>query len=418
MMPSGTLKGKREETRDEKRVRLTQGGSGVFRSAQTRLSDPTPLSDVVSVFTYTYSGADNYPEEVRAALAAAIIREFNDSGKMNDKVTMSYILTVLGLIFPDTYEKLMKSNAGSFKTTEVNINIIPIIKHLEHIFSDDDDEDEGDTAAAESSAAGGQGTVSRSKVLMSDLNLGICTVSVHSENVGAPLEVVAGRWAIEMFPIGKNVSLENMDGFRVNRVRALVGSRNWDASIENAYFKGSMTPTFPILKSVETSFNTFLAIRSKLANEWIDWIQSANTTSKMTFASVIRLTDGYGLGGASMILDLLSAYPIIYQFPDLKPAAEKFMTALEEFEGETGSKRGFVKVLYGPKYTLFSNSTKGALLRVAVLYAQQTNPTMSRFLSDVSHSDETFRRLNKFLIANDELPISGDSNAGKTGASV
>lgn len=362
----------------------------MFRSATAIHSAPTTTTGGMMRVGYV-----KYPAagpEGRYALAITLIKLYNKGGPQGYETTASYILTVGDLIFPGLVESV-RLTAG--------IEIATISNSTDPDWFDEDFDYDNSNK-----------TVAARKT--SHLDIGLFTdVSVPGELFGLDEAVIAGRWGVEMFPIGKNVSALNLTAFTVNRCRAIIQKYELSDAAQR-FFRDDYSPTLAVLKAISTTFTVYPPLRLGLASVWISWLNSTNTIGNAAFSTTFQLTDGYGFNAPDQINNLLIAYPILVEYPPLAPLINKYRAALAEYLSKPAVDRGFLKVKYGDKYALFKESNRGMLIKVAIIYARQSSETIGKFINTDDAVDFT-NALNVWLIARGQEPIKG---VGKTEGSA
>lgn len=370
--------------------------SSVFKSKLTTAPQGAIASNLeLSYFTYREGNRDG-----TLGLAMALIRAAQDMPEetWNAELGAAYILTVGNLIFPG-----LAAVAGAAP----GVTLIEQRHELSPSWFDTEWTPEPREAAfpAERPEAGIDGG------LFPDLE-------IVQEFQNLSRVVLGGRWGIEMFPIGKNVSREGLTGFTVNRVNAVTRKHNLPAE-QVMFFQGAFAPHYSVLKAVELAFNSYPPLREALAREWISWVAGFRGEAENAFAMTFALTDGFGFSGPTVILDLLVAYPELRRFPPLKPEIQAFDDAMDEYRAASENDRGFLKVIHGDRYNLFKGSNRRALLAIAVINAQNTQPTMSRFVNTTQYL-QLAAQVNNFLTQEGllPLPIAGGGTAGPARAGL
>lgn len=380
--------------------------SSIFRSS-TKTRTIQPLTETINWFSLPKHDLTQKQEELyRGWLALMIIKEAQARNVlMEPEDAIAYIVTVTELIFPGTVAQLTRDRVGNFASTSFQHDVRAVFDTVQKILADQENESEGEEEeSAEESKHSEEIPV---------IDVGFNEIAIDVELAKAGLIGAAARWGIEIFPIGKNVSAANITGYRVNRVAAL--QRSLKVESDFPAFQEPLLPQLDVLRSVERAWDQYKAIRLAMASTWAQMVQDgAPTRAANAFLVTFQLTDGFGLGAPAFITDLLSAYPELENFPELRPQIRVFLQALEIFSREPPELRGFVKVRYGANYRLFASSNRGALLAVAVAFRRQSDSTAGRFINITPWSD-TIARVNNYLKS---LGLSQIADVGITGSST
>jgi len=398
--------------------------SSVFRSSN-RQTVIQPLTETLNYFSLPKNNlTEKDDRNFRAIVALSCIKGKQDMNNLDaPEDAMAYVLTVTEILFPGTIDKMRRDNVGQFRAVQFNIDASDIIGKLAHYAlieagvipsqkreKEKKPEDAGKDGGEESEKEDNDGSTSDSDWQDIDIDLGFTDVSITRELINSDIISAAARWGIEVFPIGKNVTTKNIEGFRKNRVSALQRALMCDP--EDGAFTEDMLPRLDVLRSIERAFNQFKSVRLSLATSWAQSIQSGTSNRAMdAFLITFRMTDGYGLGAPSFILDLLTAYPELGEFPELTPQIKNFNKALDLYMLEAPELRGFVKVRYGANYRLFAASSRGALLALATAFRRQSDPSAGQFL-DITPFTETIARANAFLQSRGKQLIADVGTAG------
>nr|UCR95350.1 hypothetical protein [Sclerotinia sclerotiorum negative-stranded RNA virus 4-U] len=362
---------------------LGLASASLFRSSN-RAVEVASLSETINYIKISFGEVGPKDEaKLRAFIAALLIEAYQSTEMKSAPDMISYVLTGTELIFPGTVDRLQRDQAGQFNRISVQVDGPGILDRMTN-----------EPGAAET-------TTSAENVI----DLMVVDLEEDATLWGVGIVEVAARWGIEMFPIGKNVSLENITAFRHNRVLAIKNA----LILPDDYpiFRESLLPVFATLKGIERSFNAYKSIRKHLATRWAISVNQGSTTRELdAFLMTFRLTDGYGLGAPMFIAELLSAYPELQGFAELSPAINSFIDAMGAFMEEDENLRGFVKVRYGSQHRLFSSTTRGALLALAVCFKKQTEATAGNFI-DTSPFSDVLARANAYLQSKGRPVISG-----------
>lgn len=334
----------------------------------------------------------------RNIMAMMLVRAINEDGTTDVDTILSYILTVMDLMAPGFASTVVQS-AGLSPTIHT-IDVVPseLAKDVRQMVMSQETESDDHEPAEDSNT-------SEEESEEVAVDLGLVEGSISASMWKVTPEVVGGRLGIEMFPIGKNVSNENIVGYRVNRVDALKGRYKFSED-QTDLLRGPYSPTLPVLTAIQTVFNIFGSVRHACAVEWISWISSNTSRECQAFVQTFKLTDGSGLGGPGFVADLLTAYPELSEFPELAPEVAKFRSAITQFARTSPGLRGFVKVIYGDKHVLFSSVSRSKLLSVAIQFAKQSDSRINNFL-DTSGTESMMGRINDFVVSKGRPAITG-----------
>lgn len=364
-----------------------------FRSRPTIGVSAAPSSaEEIDLFTY-----DAQSVLGRDALAMRLIRVAQSIKEWEVESTASYIATVSCLIFPELIGSLTQASG-------LNITVHKVDCRAEDFAAGCWKDDE------EASPSDPLHHSHRSKLPRDTGLFGSLTPDDSVEDTTP--EVSGGRWGIEMYPIGKNVSHANMAGYTQNRPNAII--RKYALSDrQRRLFEGSYSPTFETLTAVKTCFTIFPTLRYTLGLAWISWLSTSAGRHQNAFRVTFDLTNGAGFGSAALILDLLTAYPELQDYPRLKAQVREFYDAFEEFKSKPEATRGFLKVLHGDQVSLFRAVNRGELLAMAIFHARVTSPTVDKFM-DTSAYASFGTSVNDYLIKLRKEPIPGIGTSGAT----
>jgi hypothetical protein len=391
--------------------------SEIFKSSN-RSAQTTRITETINYYKLPdFPITDDMQRSLRSIFAIHMIKAKQDINELDEpEDAICYILTVTELLFPGTIDRLTMNRVAPIRATNLTIDrdafrdyvrgLVGEKENAENEEAENNQEEERDENGESSKGKEVDRTDAGSTTTHEtfELDLGFTTIAVDPDLVGIPLNIIAGRWGIELFPIGKNVSTANLIGFRQNRVRAVMQT----LMLPNDFpvFRDDLLPRLDVLRGIERAFNSYSAIRLDLATKWATQVNAgADSREEENFLITFRLTDGFGLGAPTFIVDLLNAYPELENFPELTPRVRAFKEALVSFMRESPELRGFVKVRYGPRYRLFAATTRGALIALAVAYRKQSEPTAGRFV-DTTPFAETISRANAFLVSQGRLPIA------------
>lgn len=372
--------------------------SSIFRSS-SKITKVTALDEEINYFTFV--GADfrnpSY-ERAKAAFCLAMIADFQllESVAAPENA-IGYILSVTAVLFPECLAAIKQDKAAHLKAHAITVSIQDIIDTFTEGKGEED---------------------SQQSDLPRVCEIASPAIVITEQDWEAGAEMVGGRWGIEMFPIGKNVSPENLIGFRKNRTDAIMRIQKIGDEGHPA-FREEVLPTLNALYSVERAFTVYKALRFSFARYWVYRANNGSSSRKEEmFLQTFRLTDGFGLGAPIFIMDLLNGHPKLLEFPDLAPAIKGFLEAMNTFATTTDeSMRGYAKVLYGSNHRIFAASTRGPLLGLAVAFKGQAEETASRFL-DTSPYANTIAKANAFLISHGLAPVTEQSAGQSKGADI
>lgn len=366
----------------------------VFRSTDTTggISAYTEKIRYIS-FKIVGSSSEDRETRIKSAIAMAYIRSKNQlRGDDEPEDALAYILTVTYLLFPEMEANMRSSHTGNYVPVVLTISaaefesLIDANKAAEAVESEEES-NEGDDHVEK--------TVEIPEI---DAEISIADLLASTREV-------AGRWGVEIMPIGKNVSLNNMTFFRTKRMTSIKGALGLKDKERHA-FSDEHLATYEVLQSVERAFNVFPAVRLGYATYWVNKIVSGSRTSKEeAFLTLFRMTEGFGFASPNFITDFLHAYPAAMDFQETKPAVSAFLIALRAYLEEPPRMRGYLKVRFGSNHKLFSGASRGAILALAVAYRTQTEAS-AKNLINIDPYMGTITRFNKFLEERGLQPIN------------
>jgi hypothetical protein len=343
----------------------------------------TKVKDEITIFKFT-----SRTQTGRYALALRLIQAANQVTSWGPESAATFIGTVSGLIWPDVIGLLRTSSEVT-----VQVQAVPgfVADQFTSVVWDDTDPTTAPTHRSQ-----------RSLAPVDTLIFGALTPDDTVDEVTD--EVIGGLWGIYMWTMGKNVTANNITGFQVNRQLAI--RRKYNLSDAQAtLMEGQFAPTLDVLMAIKTAWTIFNGLRHTLAREWIEWIHSNTTRSGNAFITTFRFINGAGFQGPTLIAQLLSAYPIADEFPQLRGEIKSFRKARDTFLKSDSSIRGYYKVLYGDQYDLFKAASRGPLLALAVMFARSTQPTAGRFLPDLHRYESFAQSFNEFLKQRGQVEI-------------
>lgn len=387
--------------------------STIFRSFATKMVT-LPLAEAINWWKIPKHNLSTKEEQAyRGWLLLSIIKNAQDMDELlSPEDAIAYILTGTEIAFPGTIAQFERDKIGVFTANEFPHNPRDVMTALREITEGHENQPPAQPSSGEEGTSGESGDhpepSESSEPPLVDVGFG--DVILDPELLIAGIMAAVGRWGVEMYPIGKNVTAANLEGFRGNRIAAVQRFLMTDST--NAAFREDLLPKLDVLRSIERAFNQYTNIRLQLGTIWARLkTQGSTNRVSLSFMVTIALCDGYGLGAPTFIADLLVAYPQLKDFPELAPAIKSYLEALEIFSREDPELRGFVKVRYGSRYKLFANtSSRGALLATAVAFKRQSEASAGRFI-DITPFADTISRVNQFL-SGKNLPIISDVGTG------
>ncbi|PHH69450.1 hypothetical protein CDD82_7750 [Ophiocordyceps australis] len=327
----------------------------LFDPARLLSTKPDTYAEVIKYFTYTFpdSFSDEEKDHARAVIAAHIIMGMNvgpDDEKRTEDV-LSYLFTVEELIFPNSARDAVDLGAVTVLERRVKLDVEDFMKSLK----------EWDV-------------VERRELPCVDF--GIVEIMPLVGYYRASPRVIAARWSIEMLPIGKDLTINNLEEFTTNRVKVLEKALKLNRK-EQYFFREDLTPTFMTLTAISEMFDDAPAVRYHFAKKWIGYLRQPKNKQQEAFSVTMAHVEGYGLSNRNLILKLLDEYPELQDFKPLSRHIKLFKSKMAVFEKVPAADQDFIKVIHGRRFNLFPLYDQGLLINLAVAYAKQHNKAMS-----------------------------------------
>lgn len=322
------------------------------------------VQDPITIFTY-----DTKLQISRNCLALKLIQQMNALSKIepvSDDNAVSYIVTVSNLLVPGIHACLSANKLIQLETVAVKKETLDPDSFCSEIWEGEKEDDpyHPDRRNVKPQSTGFMGNITP------DVDMPCVTP-----------EVAGGRWGVEMFPIGKNVTEQNRSAFQISRPNAIFNKYRLVDAHKLYFQREDYAPNVTVLQTIGRTFTIHQSLRETLAREWIHWTTGTCGREASAFSVTFKLLDGAGFGGPMAILNLLEAYPILAEFPPLRPQVKEFHRALEVYGELAPAERGYQKVIRGDQYSVFRNCSRGPLLAVAIMYGTTLAPTLGNFLN-------------------------------------
>ncbi|RCI13188.1 hypothetical protein L249_0369 [Ophiocordyceps polyrhachis-furcata BCC 54312] len=354
---------------------------------------PEPESMVKSIEYFAFDIPHDMPEaekkQASAMIAAHIVHLQNsqttttEDGDPPAKTIITYIFTVMALLFPDVAEEALSANIPLVKRS-ASLNVKAFLDDLLAYDKQVEDEAESETIVDGEGESDMIDYVLQLPSSLRDLDFGVGRMEAKVTYSDAAVEILASRWAVEMLFTGGYVSEVDSLLFPRALVKALKRVLRLDER-QAKYFNGDLAPTLAVLRGVMWALDEYHPARQFVSLMCYEYREEPLNTTELSFGITRNLSHGHGLPSAALTLealvdDLLTAYPAIVENRDLTSQIIDYREERFAYWKLAKSERTYIDSFNRAEYKLRPLTPRWALVAVAAAYRQQYDPAVGEFI--------------------------------------